>query len=235
MAFRVEELALSSGLSVATIRYYQRLGLLDPPARRGRIGLYEQGHLLRLQEIRRLANRGLSLEQIGAVLSGKDPLSAILSERTEGGAMLTRDDLKARSGLPAELIDLAVEAGLLRASKVAVGLEDAERFPHAALEMLEAAAALLREGVDQAALINLALRHDDYTDAMVSEAIDLFKESIPPESGRSELASLLQRLLPHVQRLVSSHFHLNLLRQIGERAAGVERAAGAETPSSPSR
>ena len=222
MPYRVEELAVASELSVATIRYYQLLGLLPPPGRQGRIGVYEEHHLLRLREIRRLANLGFSLKQIGSILSGDDPLAAILIERADGGETLSKQDLIEESGLSAELIDLAVELGLLHPSG-----EDDHSYPRMAIEMLRAAAALLEEEVDQTALLSLALRHVEHVENTVSEAIELFRGTVSSASssssggGREHLAALMQRILPHVIGLVSSHFHLTLLRQVSERAHGV--------------
>ena len=45
---RIDELARRSGLTVDTIRFYQREGLLPPAARAGRAKVYGQDHLDRL-------------------------------------------------------------------------------------------------------------------------------------------------------------------------------------------
>jgi DNA-binding transcriptional MerR regulator len=60
----VEELAQRSGLPVRTIREYQTMGLLPSPQRRGRVGVYREGHLARLRLIARLQERGYSLAGI---------------------------------------------------------------------------------------------------------------------------------------------------------------------------
>ena len=211
MGYRVEELAITSELNVATIRYYQRLGLLPPPSRQGRIGLYEEHHLLRLREIRRLVDLGFSLGQIGSILSGDDPLAAILIERTEGGETFTREELIEESGLSPELVDLAVEFGLLHPVGGAVGepvggpvgepvggpvgeavRENGDSYPRLALEMLRASAALLEEGIDQNALIALALRYVEHTENTISEAIDVFRQAIPSEDVRTRRNAQLE-------------------------------------------
>jgi DNA-binding transcriptional MerR regulator len=51
-------------LPVRTIREYQTMGLLPPPAKRGRVGIYGSGHLARLRLISRLQLRGYSLAGI---------------------------------------------------------------------------------------------------------------------------------------------------------------------------
>jgi DNA-binding transcriptional MerR regulator len=60
----VDELAVRTGVPVRTIREYQSQGLLPPPSRRGRIGVYGQSHVLRLELIGRLQARGYSLAGI---------------------------------------------------------------------------------------------------------------------------------------------------------------------------
>jgi DNA-binding transcriptional MerR regulator len=60
----VDELARQTGQPVRTIREYQTMGLLPPPSKRGRVGVYGQGHLARLRLIARLQERGYSLAGI---------------------------------------------------------------------------------------------------------------------------------------------------------------------------
>jgi DNA-binding transcriptional MerR regulator len=60
----VDELATRAALPVRTIREYQTIGLLPPPDRRGRVGIYRTAHLARLQLIGRLQDRGYSLAGI---------------------------------------------------------------------------------------------------------------------------------------------------------------------------
>jgi DNA-binding transcriptional MerR regulator len=67
-ALTVDELARQADLPTRTIREYQTLGLLPPPARRGRVGIYGTTHLNRLGLIRRLQARGYSLAGIRDLL-----------------------------------------------------------------------------------------------------------------------------------------------------------------------
>ncbi len=64
----VDELAGRAGLPVRTVREYQTMGLLAPPVRRGRVGIYGAAHLARLGLIARLQARGYSLAGIGDLL-----------------------------------------------------------------------------------------------------------------------------------------------------------------------
>src|ERR1700737_4049885 len=86
----VDELARAGDLPVRTIRDYQTLGLLRPPQRLGRVGVYDPDHLRRLQLIGRLQARGYSLAGIRDLLdaweSGKN-LPAVLGVEVGPGAL----------------------------------------------------------------------------------------------------------------------------------------------------
>lgn len=77
----IDQLAQHSGVPARTVREYQSLGLVHPPRRSGRIGLYDASHLRRLALIARLQQRGYSLAGIGDLLAawrGGDGLTDIL-------------------------------------------------------------------------------------------------------------------------------------------------------------
>jgi len=66
---RIGELARSVGVNVETIRYYQRIGLLELPQRPyGGTRCYGRQDLKRLRFIRRAQQIGFSLEDIRALL-----------------------------------------------------------------------------------------------------------------------------------------------------------------------
>jgi DNA-binding transcriptional MerR regulator len=67
-AWTIDELAQRVGVPVRTIREYQTTGLLPPPTRRGRVGVYGRSHEHRLALIQRLQARGYSLAGIRDLL-----------------------------------------------------------------------------------------------------------------------------------------------------------------------
>jgi DNA-binding transcriptional MerR regulator len=72
----VDELARRTDVPVRTIREYQAIGLLPPPRRVGRVGVYGEHHAARLALIDRLQQRGYSLagirDLLGAWRDGAD-------------------------------------------------------------------------------------------------------------------------------------------------------------------
>ncbi|HZJ27800.1 MAG TPA: MerR family transcriptional regulator [Acidimicrobiia bacterium] len=121
----IDELGDAAGVPTRTIREYQRLGLLNPPRRDGRVGKYGTDHQARLAIIARLQDRGYSLAAIGDLIHsweqgrglgsvlGVDPSPAVLDETpTE----ITREQLNAAvAGLadPAGFEE-AIDAGLIQ-------------------------------------------------------------------------------------------------------------------------
>jgi len=71
--YRIDELAREAGMTVDTIRYYAREGLLTPPVRSGRHKLYGPEHLDRLERIRHLQGQRFSLAAIRALLDADRP------------------------------------------------------------------------------------------------------------------------------------------------------------------
>src|SRR5882724_12684241 len=85
----IDELARAAGTTVRNVRVYQDRGLLAPPERRGRLGLYGPDHLRRLRLVLRMLGRGYPLaairelveaweeqRDIGSVLGLEEAISA---------------------------------------------------------------------------------------------------------------------------------------------------------------
>jgi DNA-binding transcriptional MerR regulator len=68
-ALRIGNLAERTGTTVATIRYYEQVGLLRPVARSGGQRIYDHEDERRLAFVRRCREFDLSIEEIRALLS----------------------------------------------------------------------------------------------------------------------------------------------------------------------
>ena len=204
---RVEQLAGDSDLSVDTIRYYQKIGILHPPAREGRVALYDDSHTSRLNEIRQLSDEGFSLAQIQR-LSDASP-HPLLSSLNKVSESLSFDELVAQSGLDAEIVQMTIDAGLIRPLAT-----DVNRFDIGTLAMLKAGVGLLNSGLPLDELVQLAVRHAQHVESVAQDAVALFAQHLI-ESSNSSQTETVETIVPLVTELVAQHFRQTLVEHVG--------------------
>jgi DNA-binding transcriptional MerR regulator len=68
MNYTVDELARAADTMTTTVRMYQNKGVLHAPAKKGRVGIYDDSHLDRIRLITELQRRGHSLAGIADLL-----------------------------------------------------------------------------------------------------------------------------------------------------------------------
>ena len=204
---RVEQLAGDSHLSVDTIRYYQKIGILHPPTREGRVARYDDSHASRLIEIRQLSDEGFSLAQIQR-LSDASP-HPLLSSLNEISESLSFDELVNQSGLGDEIVQMAIDAGLIRPLTT-----DANRFDVNTLSMLKAGVGLLNSGLPFDELVQLAVRHAQHVESVAEDAVALFAQHLTEESDSSQTETV-ETIVPLVTELVAQHFRQTLIEHVG--------------------
>lgn len=230
MEYRVEELAAEADLPVDTIRFYQGQGLLPSPRREGRIAIYGDGHLERLDEIRRLRAEGHTLRVIRRLVApsrrkaDRSLREALEAER--GRTDLSRAEVAAESGVPEELIRAVEDAGLVDA----LPGQAPGTYASDDIELGRAALALLSEGLPLGELIGIALGHAGHVEQICERAADLFERHIRhradgSEAPSEEVAEAVRRMLPAVTTLVAQHFHRTL---VGTALARLEKSGDAE-------
>ena len=217
LEWRVQELAGRSGTSVRNIRVYQDRGLLPPPRRQGRIGLYQQAHLDRLLLIGRLLDRGYTFatirELLDAASHGRD-LDTVLGLAgtlaapwtLEQPERLARDELARRlGGRPdPEQLDRAIALGLLEPAADGDFLVPSPRLLAAGIDLANAGISLSFV-LDLAELLcedmtRVAQRVIGSVTSMLLAEVDL--DDSP--QARQSLADTLARLRPHAQRTVDA-------------------------------
>ncbi|MGH9039392.1 MAG: MerR family transcriptional regulator [Acidimicrobiia bacterium] len=241
---RVEELAGRSNVSVDTVRFYQKQGLLPAPERQGRVAWYTPGHLERMERIKELRRRGFTLAVIQRFLSGDlDPsdesLAAAVAEAGAGDdEFLTEAELAERSGVPLALIEAVSREGLL----VPRLHEGEPRYTADDVRIVSAGLRLLQAGLPLAGLLDLARGHHGAMRDVAARAVDLFDVSVrqplraadlPEDEKADRLVDAFRTLLPAVSELVAHHFRRVLLQVAQEHLEAVGEpselaAAGAE-------
>jgi DNA-binding transcriptional MerR regulator len=101
MELTIDQLAQRVGMSTRNIREWQRLGLVAPPERRGRVGIYGQEHVTRIERVRKLHAEGLPLDlirRLGERRAGSEDgirhlADEVLRPLSESGSAGLTDDL----------------------------------------------------------------------------------------------------------------------------------------------
>ncbi|HZP89657.1 MAG TPA: MerR family transcriptional regulator [Actinomycetota bacterium] len=237
MRYRVEQLASECDVSVDTIRYYQSLGLLPPPERRGRVAWYGPEHARRIREVRALQRKGLTLAAIRRVVQGElgradaDLAAAVAAARGEGRdeELLTLEQFAQRSGVPASLIQAVEREGI----RIGRRIEGEDRYTTADIEMVRAALRLLEFGLPLGELLSLARDTHGAMLRVAERAVELFDEHVrkpirdtaeSEDAAAAQLVDAFRVLLPAVTSLVANHFRRVLL---GVAEEHIERVGGA--------
>lgn len=221
-SMRVEELARRCGVSVDTVRYYQKRGLLQRPLRLGRVALYGPAHAERVRRIREMQAEGLRLSLIARMLDAADPATAPLPSAPALDASEERLDLaalSARSGVPVQILEACELAGVLvprdfggvggytasdiEAVRIGLGLLDFD-FPIPALFALAEELAPAVHGI--------ADRCVEMFDTHVRGPI-LADESLDEEAKAERVVAAFRVLLPAATRLVAHHFQRVLVNE----------------------
>jgi DNA-binding transcriptional MerR regulator len=216
MRYRVDELAARCGVSVDTVRYYQAQGLLERPAREGRVAWYTDAHLERLARVRELKERGLTLATIARLLTGEldaadEALATALAGAEDSSGELSLDELAARTGISAALLQALEREGLL----VARHGDGEPRYSPADAEAVAAGLALLEAGVPLGELLDLARRYDAAMRGIAEHAVELFvrfvhdpiQGSAASEQEASErVVTAFRQMLPATSAIVTHHF-----------------------------
>jgi DNA-binding transcriptional MerR regulator len=230
MRYRVEQLASACDISVDTVRYYQSRGLLPQPEREGRVAWYAPEHVERIQQIRSLQGKGLTLAAIRRVVTGElgaadaDLAAAVAAARGEGTpptVLLTLDEFSQRSGVPASLVQ-AVEREGIRLGRTVDG-ED--RYTAGDIELVRTALRLLEFGLPLGDLLSLAREADAAMRTLAERAVELFDENVrkpirdtagDERRAAEQMVEAFSELLPAVTQLVSEHFRRVLLETAEE-------------------
>ncbi|MCP2266563.1 MerR family transcriptional regulator [Promicromonospora thailandica] len=184
MAWSTRELADLAGTTVNTVRHYHRLGLLEEPERRyNGYKQYEVRHLVSLLRIRRLADLGVPLAQIGEVGAAASSTPEALREIDAELKVRIEHLEKARSDI----------AAILREQAPADGPAG---FESLASRMSEADSSLVHiytQLYDEAALADVRAMVEADTDAVSAEMDDL-----PPDADEATRIDLAERLAPAI-------------------------------------
>lgn len=177
--YRTAELAKEAGITVRTLRFYRERKLLPPPRREGRIAWYDAHHLARLRTITALLERGHTLggiaELVTAFEHGQDvgELLGLGEPSEETPVRLTPEELADyfEGEVTPENLATALSLGYLAT--------DGDEIVHISRRLLDVSAALVREGVPLAAVLDAGRRVRAHADELAALFVDVMNTHAP--------------------------------------------------------
>lgn len=217
--YTIDELAREAGSTVRNVRAYQDRGLLPPPEKRGRTGIYTDVHLARLRIISKLLDRGYTIANIKDLLAaweqGRD-LNDILGLEvavtspwsTEAPTYMDYEELIEAFGeqITPEVLQKAVKLGYL--------LPDNNRLRVPSPRILNAGRELVSNGIPLDALLDevnsvrgqVNLIADGFVELVVTHLIDkkYGENGLPEGDDVARLADFITRVRPIADMVVSA-------------------------------
>ncbi|GED86504.1 MerR family transcriptional regulator [Streptomyces sp. NPDC002405] len=202
----MEELARLAGITVRTLRFYRERKLIPPPRREGRIAWYDDHHLARLRTISALLERGHTLSGIAELAEafehGRDvgDLLGLGAPTEETPVRLTPEELADHFAgeVTAENLAAAMELGYLGT--------DGDEIVHISRRLLDVSAALVREGIPLAEVLEAGRRVREHADALA----ELFTALILRHGPEDDL----KRLRPLAKSVVEAEVSMALDRRL---------------------
>lgn len=227
--YRMDELAEAAGVPVRTVRFYRERKLLPAPRREGRITWYNDHHLARLRTITALLERGHTLGGIAELMDAWE------SGRRDVGELLGLDPgLPTRwseeeplrltpEGLADHYGDQATAENLATALDIGYLAVDGDDVVHVSRRLLEASAALVREGVPLAEVLAAGRAMRGRMDLLAELFVELARTYVLPDAeadlqsgDTTRLSEAIARLRPLVQAVVEAELALAIDRRLRE-------------------
>jgi DNA-binding transcriptional MerR regulator len=236
--YTIDALAQAARTTVRNVRAYQDRGLIPPPERRGRTGIYGSEHLSRLRIIGQMLNRGYTLSSIGELLlaweDGQD-LGALLGLETAVSSPWTNEIPKHFS-----FVELARMFGgkfdprwLVKANELGVLKQEGLGFVAPSARMIQAGAELVKSGIPLDEMLdvvaqlraNVEVAAEEMVRLVEKHIFDRYGTGLPPRDEAPGLGEMIWRLRPLVEMAVHAEvaraMEIAATRHLGDRLAHV--------------
>jgi DNA-binding transcriptional MerR regulator len=232
--WRIDDLAHQAGITVDTIRYYAREGLMPPPTPAGRHRLYGDRHLDRLRRIRELQERRFSLAAIRAIVETNRP--GIDDIFAGSGRTYSLPELIEKSGVAPELVAELHRVDLLPDP----GEIGRDAYDDNDLTLLEAIVELQSIGMPAEVLVELGTIYVRNFQVLQREVIDMLAGRTRPDwapemvsAVQARLSASAGRLIPAIERVLN-YVHQRTLQRLTLDAIRNAQDHGVEVDLDPS-
>ena len=225
--YRIDDLARAAGTTVRNVRVYQDRGLLPPPRREGRTGVYSDAHLARLRLIGSMLDKGYTFAHIGEFLQAwqrgrnltdllglEEVLTTPWSDEVDD--YVTLEQLQELFG--AELTDATIQTSLDQE----LVIPDGDRFRVPSPRLLHAGAELVKAGIPLPVVLGLSAQLAEDMDRSAKRLVGAVADhAVLPrtesyDASLAEVSELINRLKPLAQMAVDAHLAFAMERTIRE-------------------
>jgi len=231
----VDELARRAGTTVRNVRLYQERGLLPKPERRGRKAVYSDEHLLRLQLVLRLMNRGYSLAAIKDLTDAWDrdhDLGHVLGLKDAVGTRFTKEEPLRVSH--AELLAMypdnqeELEGCIERELAIGILVRDGDDYVIPSPTFFGIGMTLVESGIPMSAVEDMAELIMGETRRLADGFVRMFLDHIwgpfsaagKPDDQAVHVLELIDRLSPLVNDATVAALSLSMQERIDEALMG---------------
>ncbi|MDJ0362901.1 MerR family transcriptional regulator [Rhodococcus sp. H29-C3] len=189
MEYRIDDLAHAAGTTSRNVRAYRERGLLQPPEKRGRVGIYDDSHLARLRLIDLLLQRGFTTSHISDFITGwengKD-LAEVLGLQNAVTEQWSKDDTVE---VPLSLVDefLGDSDQLTRLQSLGLARVEGDTCVFTDPELLGSFSSLSEYGLTIGKLIDVHERIHAAVDGIAKDMIGTAKKHITDVHGEGWL------------------------------------------------
>ena len=225
-SWKIDDLARMATLTVDTIRYYAREGLLPNAVKSGKNRLYSQIHLDRLAHIKELQEKRFSLAAIKAIVCTDRPgLEGIF---IGGEHQFSFGELIAKTGLDPDFAAQLQTVGLLT-DPASLGRQT---YDDADLALLRSVAELLTIGMTHDVLVELGRIYVRHFSALQQEVHAMLAgwshpewDAAAVEAMQRQLTANSQRMLPAVDKVLN-YVHQRTVQRLTIEALRTAAATG---------
>lgn len=209
--YSIDELAREGETTVRNVRAYQDRGILPPPERRGRKGIYTDVHLRLLKLIGQLLDRGYTINNIGELLEAMEKGHDISQLMGLGDAIaspwtgeipnyFTISELSKLFKVKITLKNLGV---INQAVKLGILEREGPRFRAASPKLIHVASELVHIGIPLEDLLDILRMMRGNVQRVADELVmrivpifDRYDDELPPPEEVPKLADIVWRLRP---------------------------------------
>jgi DNA-binding transcriptional MerR regulator len=225
-SWRIDDLARRAALTVDTIRYYTREGLLPSAVKAGKNKLYGQAHLDRIAYIKELQEKRFSLAAIKAIVTTDRPGLEGLFLGADHQYDL--EEIVERSGLATDFVEKIATIGLL-ADPAGLGRQS---YDDADLVLLRNVAELLAIGMTETVLVELGRIYVRHFSELQREVHAMLAGWNHPEWDQAEMETIQRdltanasRMLPAVDKVLN-YVHQRTVQRLTIEALRTAAATG---------